>query len=371
MSAAYNFFRSPYNTHGIAVLPTGAGKSLVIADLVDRLNEPVLIFQPSKEILEQNRDKLVAYGYSPTVYSASSGQKKVSNLTLSTIGSAINNREAFVRFKHIIIDECHHGMNPKLGSYANFIKWMDAAKVLGLTATPYRMSTTSFGTMMKFLTRTHPRIFSEVVHVTQSRNLYDNGFWSPLQYYSVPGFNSDELKKNSNGSEYSDESVVKYYGYIGFHEHLVDVVRRLIAVNRRGVLVFTRFVEESKYVSDCIPGVAIVTGKMKMEERDRIIRDFKSGKVKVVCNVGVLTTGFDYPELDTVVIARPTMSLALYYQMCGRAVRPHPDKKESWIVDVCDNIKRFGRVENMEIVLEGVSKWYVRNGNKRLTNEVL
>jgi len=77
---------------------------------------------------------------------------------------------------------------------------------------------------------------------------------------------------------------------------------------------------------------------------------FRSGEIKVVCNVGILTVGFDFPELDCVVIARPIRSLNLYYQICGRSCRPHPEKEVATIIDICGNFKRFGRIEAFEVV---------------------
>lgn len=93
----------------------------------------------------------------------------------------------------------------------------------------------------------------------------------------------------------------------------------------------------------------MISGDTPAKERKRKIKDFKSGKIKVLTNVGVLTTGFDYPELDTIVMARPTMSLAMWYQIVGRAIRPHPEKECGWVVDLCGNIKRFGRVEDLRL----------------------
>lgn len=86
-----------------------------------------------------------------------------------------------------------------------------------------------------------------------------------------------------------------------------------------------------------------------------------------MANVGVLTTGFDFPELSTVVLARPTMSLALYYQMCGRAIRPYKDKV-SWVVDLCGNYKRFGRVDELAMRQTKPGIWAVFSGYKQLTN---
>ena len=87
---------------------------------------------------------------------------------------------------------------------------------------------------------------------------------------------------------------------------------------------------------------------MRKKDREKVLSDFRAGRINVVANVGVLTTGFDYPELDTIVIARPTMSLSLWYQMVGRAIRPYPGKL-GWIVDLGGNYGRFGRVEDLEM----------------------
>ena len=117
-----------------------------------------------------------------------------------------------------------------------------------------------------------------------------------------------------------------------------------------------------------IPGCAIVSGDTPKKEREHILEAFKAGEIPVVANVGVLTTGFDYPELDTVVMARPTMSLAMWYQIVGRAIRPHPSKECGWIVDLCGNIKRFGEVSDLRLFDSGNGKWAVFSNGRQLTN---
>lgn len=82
----------------------------------------------------------------------------------------------------------------------------------------------------------------------------------------------------------------------------------------------------------------------------------------------MITTGFDYPELDTIVMARPTMSLALWYQIVGRAIRPHPSKEAGWVVDLCGNIRRFGEVKDLRLVDGGNGKWAVYSNDRQLTN---
>lgn len=145
--AAVRFFSDTKSKkNAVIVLPTGSGKSLVIADIAARLEGHTLIFQPSKEILEQNYKKLCSYGvWDCAVYSASLNRKDVSRITFATIGSAKSHPELFRHFRHVIIDECHL-VNPKEGMYRDFLAAL-GSKVLGLTATPYRLTASSLGAM--------------------------------------------------------------------------------------------------------------------------------------------------------------------------------------------------------------------------------
>ena len=370
---AVNFFNSKTNKNSIIVLPTGSGKSLVIADIANRLDGHTLVFQPSKEILEQNFNKLCSYGILDcSVYSASFNSKHISRITFATIGSVRNNPELFSHFKNIIVDECHL-VNPKEGMYKTFFEVLKC-KILGLTATPYRLSSSSFGSMLKFITRTRPRVFSDVLYQVQISTLLDMGFLSKLNYYSMKplAWNEANLFTNSTGADYTDKSVIAEYKRIDFYSYLIEIVNRLMnpkqGGKRKGVLVFTRFLEEAERLTKHIPGCAIVSGDTSKKEREQLLSDFKAGLIPVIANVGVLTTGFDYPELDTIVMARPTMSLALYYQIVGRAIRPHPNKESGWIIDLCGNIDRFGKVEELKLTEPKTGLWQVESNGKQLTN---
>ena len=370
---AVNFFNSKTNKNSIIVLPTGSGKSLVIADIANRLDGHTLVFQPSKEILEQNFNKLCSYGILDcSVYSASFNSKHISRITFATIGSVRNNPELFSHFKNIIVDECHL-VNPKEGMYKTFFEVLNC-KILGLTATPYRLSSSSFGSMLKFITRTRPRVFSDLIYNVQISTLLDMGFLSKLNYYSMKpvAWNEANLFTNSTGADYSDKSIIAEYKRIDFYSYLIEIVNRLMnpkqGGKRKGILVFTRFLEEAERLTKHIPGCQIVSGDTSKKEREQLLSDFKAGLIPVVANVGVLTTGFDYPELDTIVMARPTMSLALYYQIVGRAIRPHPNKESGWIIDLCGNIDRFGKVEDLKLTEPKAGLWQVENKGKQLTN---
>src|SRR5262245_17362748 len=152
---AVQFLRSKSDRHGIAVLPTGSGKSLVIAEIVKALDGPCLVFQPSREILRQNFAKLMHYGFRPGVYSASLGKKQISGeVTLATIGSVVRKATHFDHIKYVLIDECHL-VNAGAGMYSEFFKALEGQglRILGLTATPYRLASTMQGSMLRFLTR--------------------------------------------------------------------------------------------------------------------------------------------------------------------------------------------------------------------------
>ena len=206
-------------TNAIMVLPTGSGKSLIIADIANRLDGHTLVFQPSKEILEQNFKKLCSYGVLDcSIYSASFNSKEISRITFATIGSVKGHPELFAHFKNVIIDECHL-VNPKEGMYKDFLSILKC-KVLGLTATPYRLSSSQdFGSMLKFITRTRPAIFKEVIYHVQVSTLLDMGFLSKLNYYPMNpmGWNELNLKVNTTGADYTDKSVQREYERIDFY----------------------------------------------------------------------------------------------------------------------------------------------------------
>ena len=366
---AVAFFRSKDSYNGMIVLPTGSGKSLVIAAIVKELDEPCLIFQPSKEILEQNYDKLCSYGggLGVGIYSASAGRKELCRVTYATIGSVKNCKELFLRYRYCIIDECHN-VNANGGMYEEFINYTKC-KVLGLTATPDRLSSSlEFGSILKFLTRTRPRIFDRLIYYVQVKALAERGYLAPMEYYPLKIVDQSKLRLNTTGADFSDASVRAYYSKVNFSKHLKEIVERLLRAGRTSILVFTRFIDEAEKLVKTIEASAeIVTGETPKKERERILDAFKAGEIQVVANVGVLTTGFDYPELATVVLARPTMSLALYYQMVGRAIRPH-EGKTSWVVDLCGNYTRFGAVEDLELTERQPRMYAIETKGRQLTN---
>lgn len=388
--AAVKFFlddSKDYNA--LMVLPTGAGKSLCVADIAYRLNSDVLVLCPSREILVQNHEKAKNYGIECSMYSASVNQKKISKVTFCTIGSVENYSELFKHFKYIIIDEAHY-VNSKKGMYKDFLKQLEC-KVIGLTASPYRLESScqidrltkkpkldTAKSWLQMITSYKKPVFKEIIYNIQIEELLQRGYLANIRYFDVKPYGWEQMKlfKNSSGSDFSDKSVKYAYDKTNFSAHLASVVRRLLnnqktGIKRNGILVFTRFVEEAMELSLSVDGCAVVSGDTPKNEREEIIRRFKNGEIKVVANAGALICGFDYPELDTVVMARPTMSLALWYQAVGRCIRTHPSKKEAWLIDLSGNIERFGEVKDLKLEKDIYGDWNVFSNGKQLTNVIL
>lgn len=190
------------------VLPTGAGKSLVIANIAARIDGPLIVFQPSKEILEQNFAKLQSYGiFDCGVYSASAGRKDINRITFAMIGSVMKHMSFFKHFKHVLIDECHL-VNPEKGMYKEFFE-DEQRKVIGLTATPYRLCSGRGGAMLKFITRTRPKVFTDVIYHCQVSELLAKGFLASLKYYDITKLDLSRVRTNSTGADYDEKVFCK------------------------------------------------------------------------------------------------------------------------------------------------------------------
>lgn len=368
----------------IIVAPTGSGKSIVIAYIANKMKKNVIVLQPSVELLEQNYEKYLSYGGEASIYSASKNQKEIGSVTFATIGSIYMQSKEFQHVENIIIDECHlvppnidkfdkNGEQVKVGSmYTKFLREMPQAKVFGLTATAFRVkkyrdpfSKKPF-TQINLLTRERPKFFNRFLHITQIRELYDGGFLCPIKYVPLT-WDTGRLVVNTTGSEYTDKSVQDELKNQKIIENIPGIIKQSIEKGRKHRIVFVYSVSDAKRLSEIVPDSAYVCALTDKKERIQIINDFKSGKIKTVFNVNVLTIGFDFTALDTIIIARPTMSLALYMQMIGRGIRLHPGKEDCIVVDMCGNISRFGEIEDISYEKDLNGKWVLRNKDRILS----
>lgn len=250
------------------------------------------------------------------------------------------------------------------GMYIKFLSMLDC-KVLGLTATPYRLyADTVFDFSTRKMTSVNARLlmlpqvanpfFTKILYIVQNKDMFDQGYLCRPKYYECkpPRWNEDKMFTNSMGSDYSEKSIQWMMETSDMTKHLISICRRLLqpktGVPRNGILVFTQFVEDAEEICANVAYSAFVCGTTTKKNRERIIQEFREGKIKVLVNVSALSTGFNVPSLDTVVLGRPTLSLSLYLQQVGRAVRRF-DGKDAWIVDCVGNTSRFGYMENIYI----------------------
>ena len=340
------------STPAVLVLPTGAGKSLVIAELARKAKGRVLVLAHVKELVAQNHGKYQALGLQEglqaDLFSAGLGQKE--NLRRVVFGSIQSVARNLPRFSEpvslVIIDECHRVGEEEDSQYHRLIGHLKshnpALKILGLTATPYRLG---LGYIYNYHYRgmvrtTEPRFFADCIFELPLRQMIKQGYLTPPRLIDAPAVHYDfsRLLPRENGlfSDADIERELKRQTRVTPH-----IVRQIIeyAQDRHGVMIFAATVEHAREVTGLLPDgtAALITGETPLPERDRLIDAFKARTLKFLVNVAVLTTGFDAPHVDLIVVLRPTESLSLYQQIIGRGLRLAEQKQECLILDYAGN----------------------------------
>lgn len=377
---AVEYFTGGPSDPALIVLPTAWGKSVLTAFTADRIprDERLLVVQPSKELLEQNHAKYAALcgeDEPAGIYSASFGKKEIERITYATIGSIKNIGARFkeLGFTKMLIDEAHLYPRREKSMLGGFLRDSGITRVLGITATPLKLEQFGgrngmhFDTYSELLMLTNPSpsgtFFRKILHVCQIGEMLRNGWWCPLDYREVR-FDPSELRYNTTGSEYSRDSVERAYALNnvrGCIFRALDFFR-----DRAHALVFVPSVEEAALLAADYPGSACISAETGKKEREETIRSFREGRTRVIFNVGVLSTGFDYPKTDLIILGFSTASAGRYYQIVGRGVRPDPDgvKKDCVVIDMGGNLRRFGRVE--DIIYEHRGRWRMYGSDGKL-----
>lgn len=334
-----------HKTPAVVVLPTGAGKSLVIAELARIAKGRVLVLTHVKELVEQNYLKYKSYDLVAGIYSAGLGRKeKTEKVIFSSIQSVARASEDFFEnFSLVIVDECHRISLDEKTQYQQVFdilkKKNDNVFFLGLTATPYRLG---MGWIYNFhykgsLKSEGDCFFRDCIYELPLSYMIDNGYLtrpvkidSPVACYD---FSKLELDKKTGLYSISDiEEILKDNERVtpGIIGHIIET-----AQERQGVMIFTSTVRHAREILGLLPlgQSEIVTGDTPIKERDEIINNFKDKKIKYLVNVSVLTTGFDAPHVDLIAVLRPTESVGLYQQIVGRGLRLAANKEDCLILD--------------------------------------
>lgn len=331
---------------------TAAGKSHVIADMALRIHDMtgkrVLCLAPSAELVQQNREKLIATGTPASMFSASAGAKDLRHPIV--FGSPLTVKNRISRFQDgyamVVLDECH-GISPTV---RGIIEEMRAGnpnlRVIGLTATPYRLGSGYIfrqwpdGTVNDD-TRAREPYFTKCVYRITGPDLIAQGYLTRpvIGETGAEHYDTSALAVNSRG-QFDAGAVDRAY-----HGHgrktaaiVVDVVAR--SRDRMGVMLFAATVRHAEEVMASLPPdlSAMITGDTPKGERASIIARFKARRIKYLVNVAVLTTGFDAPHVDVIAILRKTESVGLLQQIIGRGLRLHDDKRDCLVLDYTDNL---------------------------------
>lgn len=366
------YFNEKKPVPSIIVAPTAFGKSIVIAQIAKGIAEKVLVIQPSKELLEQNYEKFINLGGEATIYSASMGEKEIGDVTYATIGSIVNVAWKFKEYgiTKVIIDECDRFPREPNGMLRRFLKGAGITYTLGLTATPLKLQTNMgadgkpFSKLVMLTNRSKKgNFFKKIIYVAQIQEMVNLKFWSRLEYQSYD-FNTGDLIYNTTGAEYSNSSIKKAYKNQKISSKIVKKVEELY--NRRSILIAVPSIDEAKELTTMIPSCKAVYSDMPPQERRETLEEFKSGRLRCIAQVNILSVGFDYPELDCIITGRPTASLSWWYQFVGRVTRIHPDKSEGLVVDFVGAVPKFGKVEDIYFKCDDKSRWSMYGEGKKL-----
>jgi DNA repair protein RadD len=334
---------------------TGAGKSLIIAKLAETINtvsngKHVLCICPSAELVEQNAEKFETMVGRCSVFSASAGKVSLRfPVVFGTPGTVKNKLSRFSdKFGMIVIDEAH-GTTPTIKKIIDTIREKNQnVRVVGLTATPYRLGTGYIYKMDEHDKvvpehQTKDPYFTKLVYRITARKLLDMGFLSPVEVGQIGtgGYETRGLELNRQGKFSASDVDRAYHGHGRKTSQIcADLVAQSAA--RMGVLIYAATVQHAHEVMASMPPeiTRLITGETPKDERAKIIRDFKARKIKYIVNVSVLTTGFDAPHVDVVAMLRLTESASLLQQIIGRGMRLHDEKDHCLFLDYAENVDR-------------------------------
>lgn len=337
-------------------LATGLGKSLVVAEVARRLLRDfpamrIIMVVHVRELVQQNFQELLRlWPDAPVgIYSAGLGQRDTHHrIIYASIQSVFKKADIFSPRHLMLIDEAHLVPQEGEGMYRTFIDGLrvhyPGLRILGLTATPYRLDSGR-------LDQGEGRLFDRIVHSYGIGPGTEAGFLSPLTARNG-SVEIDVAGVERRGGEFVPSAL----NHAANQADIVaaaceDIIER--GQDRKSWLAFCSGIDHAHAVAGALRergvSAATVTGNTPKDERDRIIADFKAGKIRALTNAQVLTTGFNAPGVDLIALMRPTLSTGLYVQMMGRGTRLSPGKENCLVLDYAGNVRRHGPVDAIHI----------------------
>lgn len=335
------------------VIPTGGGKSHIIAALCkDALQTwpetRILMLTHVRELIAQNAEKMrLHWPNAPMgIYSAGLGKRNLGEpITFAGIQSVRTKADRMGHVDLIIIDECHLVGHKDEGGYRALIGALTAInpalRVIGFTATPYRLG--------HGMITDKPAIFDALIEPVSVLELIEAGHLSVLRSKHT-GLELATDGVHKRGGEFIESELQAAVNTAANNAAIIaETIER--GKDRNAWLFFCAGVSHAQDVAAMLSAegiaTACVTGDTPKAERDRILADYKAGKIRALTNANVLTTGFDYPGIDLIAMLRPTLSPGLYVQMAGRGLRVADGKDDCMVLDFAGNVSSHGPITNV------------------------
>jgi DNA repair protein RadD len=346
-------------TNPLIVLPTGAGKTVVFATLIQTLykqdpSRRFLILAHRQELISQAEEKLLNVWPNAPYGVLAASLKKFNNTAPIIIASrdtlASQTRlDKSLPVDYIIIDEAHHVGKEKKSRYRKIINHFEeigCPKILGVTATPYRMN-------QGFIYGNDGDFFDGVAHSVTIPELMEEGYLCRLTAFAVAKeavIDASKARLKFKGGDYRESDLeVLAMDDLTILNIIDDWVEKAYSKGRTSTVFFCVSVLHAEKMCMLLrrSGItsAFITAETPKNERNAILKQFEQGKINALCNVAVLTEGWDAPRTDCIAILRPTKSLGLYVQICGRGMRPWPGKEDCLLLDYGENMKRHGCID--------------------------
>jgi superfamily II DNA or RNA helicase len=335
VQAVRDSFRAGYK-NTLLVSPTGSGKTVIfsyIAAGMARNNKRILIVAHRRELLKQISNALKKVGVAHAVMTGGYRGVPTANVVVASVFTLVKRMKGIKPFDLIIGDEAHH-FTPD-SSWGKVVAGFPSARVLGVTATPERLDGKGLGQM-----------FSDMVMGPTVAELTAQGFLSHAVVYapSAPDLDGVGTRMGDYVQKQLEEAMVKTVitGSAVKHYGKYAPGKKAIAfcVSVRHAKDVAAEFREAGFTASHIDG------GMKEEERDGVLKAFEEGRVQVLTSCDLVSEGFDLPSVEVAILLRPTKSLGLYLQQCGRAIRPHPDKEKTIILDHAGNTARHGFIDD-------------------------
>jgi len=343
---------NPSKVHPVAIAPTGSGKTFIICLFLNKFltkypRANVLVLSDTSEILEQDKAAIDNYfELDCGLFSSGLNSKIIRKITVAGIQSAYRVPERFSHFDVCIVDESHMVNVEDEGMYRTFLKHIDANYV-GLTATAFR---TGQGKIYNGGKALFNHLAYDLSSFENYNRLVDEGYLSKMyskktdSKLNVEGvktiagdFSKKDLSEKNNRADITKKIIKECLKFKNKYKKWL-----IFAIDIKHAMAI-----ESELIENGMTAKALYSG-MK-ENRKDLINDFKNGKFQVAVNVNILTKGFDAPDIDLIILARPTKSPILHVQMLGRGGRVHPDKDHCLVLDFAGNVGRLGPINDVII----------------------